>query len=439
MYKKFLDMLEKYLSPIAAMVSRNYILMAIKDAFILSMPFTVVGSLTGLVKSQGDFWFAKWGVSLDGILGKILNIFGNVNVVAMGLVGVIIVLSSSYYYAEHLSKDNKDVMPMTASIIAFVTYFVTIPDKITIGSESASAYTINFFNYEAMFTALIVGLVTTYLYAKFMKSKFTIKLPDTVPPMVFNSFKAIIPFSGVLLIFSTLRVIVESFGFESIQKLIAQFIVAPLSNVGTGLPAVIIVILIMQLLWFFGIHGFSIMWGLISVIWMPIFMKDIDIYMKTGSLETITHVAPNTLSNVYAMIGGSGSTFALVVLMLIMAPKGSSERAVGKVALIPGLFGINEPVSFGLPIVLNPTMFLPFVMVPIINAVVAYFAISSGLVTPLVVLNSGAEPVFLNVLVLAGFRWSPVILYGVLFILDMFLYAPFLSLQLKQNKTQENA
>ena len=93
MYKKFLDMLEKYLSPIAAMVSRNYILMAIKDAFILSMPFTVVGSLTGLVKSQGDFWFAKWGVSLDGVLGKILNIFGNVNVVAMGLVGVIIVLS----------------------------------------------------------------------------------------------------------------------------------------------------------------------------------------------------------------------------------------------------------------------------------------------------------------------------------------------------------
>lgn len=181
------------------------------------------------------------------------------------------------------------------------------------------------------------------------------------------------------------------------------------------------------------------MWGLISVIWMPIFMKDIDIYMKTGSLETITHVAPNTLSNVYAMIGGSGSTLALVVLMLIMAPKESAERAVGKVALIPGLFGINEPVTFGLPIVLNPIMFIPFVIVPIINAVIAYFAISSGLVTPLVVLNSGAEPVFLNVLVLAAFRWSPVILYALLFILDMFLYAPFLSLQLKQNKTQENA
>ena len=73
MYKKFLDMLEKYLSPIAAMVSRNYILMAIKDAFILSMPFTVVGSLTGLVKSQGDFWFAKWGVSLDGYADHSFN------------------------------------------------------------------------------------------------------------------------------------------------------------------------------------------------------------------------------------------------------------------------------------------------------------------------------------------------------------------------------
>ncbi|MGL5478529.1 MAG: PTS transporter subunit EIIC, partial [Clostridium sp.] len=191
---------------------------------------------------------------------------------------------------------------------------------------------------------------------------------------------------------------------------------------------------VMQLLWFFGIHGFSIMWGLISVLWMPIFMEHIDIYVKTGSFDSITQVAPNTLSNVYAMIGGSGSTLALVVLLLFMAPKGSAERAVGKVAIIPGCFGINEPVTFGLPIVLNPIMFLPFVFVPVINAIIAYFAIKVGLVTPLVVLNSGAEPVILNVFVLAAFKLAPVILYILLFILDMVLYAPFVKLQLRQDK-----
>lgn len=290
-----------------------------------------------------------------------------------------------------------------------------------------------------MFTGLIIGLLTAYIYSKLIKSKFTIKLPDSVPPMIMNSFMAIIPFFVVLFLFSALRVVVESFGFESLQKLVADTIVTPLSGVGTGLPAVIIVIIIMQLLWFFGIHGFSIMWGLISVLWMPIFMEHIDIYLKTGSFESITQVAPNTLSNIYAMIGGSGSTLPLIVLILIMAPKDSAEKAVGKVSLIPGCFCINEPITFGLPIVLNPIMFIPFVFVPVINAIIAYFAINSGLVTPLVVLNSGAEPVFLNVLVLAAFKWSPVILYGVLFILDMILYAPFLKLQLKQNKANQEA
>lgn len=94
MYNKFLELLERYLSPIAAKVSANHVLMAIKDAFILSMPFTVVGSLSGLVKSQGDYWFAQWGISLDGFLGKLLSIFGNINTVAMGLVGIIIVVAS---------------------------------------------------------------------------------------------------------------------------------------------------------------------------------------------------------------------------------------------------------------------------------------------------------------------------------------------------------
>lgn len=437
MYTRFLSLLEKYLTPIAAKVASFNLLMAIKDACILSAPFTVVGSLTGLVKSQGEFWCNEWGIPLDGLLGKVLTIFGNVNVVAMGLVGIIIVLAASYYYANYLKEDSKNVIPLTTAIIALVTYLVIVPDKVTVGTETISAYTPNFLNYEGMFTGLIVGLTTAYLYSKLIKSKFTIRLPETVPPMILNSFRAIIPFFIILTLFSTLRVVIESFGFASMQELIAKFIVAPLSNVGTGLPAVIIVILIMQLLWFFGIHGFSIMWGLISVLWMPIFMEHIDIYLKTGSFETITQVAPNTLSNVYAMIGGSGSTLALSVLLLFMAPKKSAERTVGKVSLIPGCFGINEPITFGLPIVLNPIMFIPFIFVPIMNAVIAYFATSWGLVTPLVVLNSGAEPVFLNVFVLAAFRLSPVILYGILFILDMLVYAPFLKIQLKQNRIEQ--
>ena len=159
-------------------------------------------------------------------------------------------------------------------------------------------------------------------------------------------------------------------------------------------------------------------------------------YVEKGSFDGITQVAPNTLCNVYAMIGGSGSTLALVVLLLVLGKKGSAERSIGKVAIIPGLFGINEPVTFGLPIVLNPIMFLPFVFVPVINAIIGYFATSWGWVNHLVVLNSGVEPIFVNAWVLGAFTISPVILCVVLFIIDFILYYPFVKLQIKQNSIE---
>ncbi|MEG0276743.1 MAG: PTS transporter subunit EIIC [Coprobacillus sp.] len=433
---KFMEILEKYLMPISNKMTSNKVLVAIKDAFILSMPFTVVGSLSGLINSQGKYWAEQFGISLDGILGHIINVCGNVNAVAMGLIGVVIVLSSSYFYADQVKRDNPHCVPLVASIIALVAYMATVPGTLTFGKETVNAYTINFFNYEGMFTGLVIGLLTAVMYNKLIKSNFTIKLPGSVPPGIFNSFKSIIPFFLILMTFSIVKEVVEAFGFASLQVLFAQFIITPLKGVGTGLPAVIIVIILMQLLWFFGIHGFSIMWGLISVLWMPIFMEHIQLYLEAGSFDVIKEVAPNTLSNVYAMIGGSGSTLALVVLLLFVAKKGSPERTVGKLSLIPGLFGINEPLTFGLPIVLNPIMFFPFVFVPVVNAIIGYFATSSGLVNPLVVLNSGAEPIFVNAWVLGAFTLSPVILCVVLFFLDMAMYYPFVKLQLKANKSK---
>lgn len=432
MYQKFLNALEKYLTPIATWAASNSLLQAIKDAFILSMPFTVVGSLSGLVKTQGDYWMGRYHMADTGVLGSIIHIFGNVNIIAMGLIGIVVVLASSYFYAQNLKRDNDKIDPIITSIIALVTYFTTVPTKVMVGKDAVDAFAQNFFSYEGMFTGLVIGLVTAYLYGKLVKSKFTIRMPASVPPGIMNAFRSIIPIALLMILFSCVKELVSVCGFDSLQQVVQQFVVGPLTGVGTGLPAIIIVIILMQLLWFFGIHGFSIMWGLISALWMPIFMEQVATYAKTGSLDSIHQIAPNTMTNVYAMIGGSGSTLALVVLMLFMAPKGSPEKEVGKLAIIPGLFGINEPVTFGLPIVLNPIMFIPWVFIPVINAVIAYFALSMNLITPLVVLNSGAEPVGLNVLVLAAFHLSPVIMYFLLFLLDLVLYAPFARIVIKK-------
>ena len=431
---KFMDVLEKYLTPFSQMVANNHLLQSIKDAFILGIPFTVVGSICGLIKSQLEYWLTQAGVSLDGFLGSLIHVLGNVGTVAMGLMGIVIVLSSSYFYAQRLKENNNKVVPLMTSLLALVSYFATIPWEVAGESETLSGFALNYFNYEGMFTGLLIGLSTAWLYSKLVKSKFTIKLPDSVPTGVLNSFLALIPISIILILFSIVKEVVVLCGFTSLQAVIAQFIVTPLSNVGTGLPAIIIVILLMQLFWFFGLHGFSIIWGVVSSIWLPLFMEQIDTFAKTQSFDSITQVAPNTISNIYAMLGGSGSTLALIVVLLILAPKKSAEKEIAKMSLVPGIFNINEPIIFGLPIVLNPMMFIPFVFIPVVNAIIAYFAVSMHFVNPMVVLNSGQEPIFFNAWVLGAFTLSPVILMMILFVIDMVLYAPFAKMVIKQNQ-----
>lgn len=171
-------------------------------------------------------------------------------------------------------------------------------------------------------------------------------------------FFSLIPISGVLLIFGAIRIALQSLGYVSLLQMISEVLIKPLLTVGTGLPAILIVILLQQILWFLGLHGFNIVWGVVSAFWLPIFLENVAKFAETQSFTGIS-IAPNTMTNVYAMIGGSGATFGLIIAMLIFTKKGEKEREVAKLALIPGCFGINEPVIFGLPIVLNPLMFIP--------------------------------------------------------------------------------
>ena len=431
---KFLNWLEKVMLPISMKISSNSVLQATKDSFILSIPFTVVGSFSGLIKMQLNFFVNG---NLKNILTPIINVFSTIETISIGLIGIVIVMASAYYLSEKLERNTSSKSTsVLVSIIALVAYMATIPSTI-LDIESGNVvegFAKNFLNYEGMFTGLIVGLITAFLYSKLIKSRLTINLPSSVPPGILNSFKSIIPIAIIVSFFAITKEILVIIGYSSLQELISKIIVAPLVNIGTGLPAIIIAILLMQILWFFGLHGFSIIWGLVSTIWLPVFINHINIYAQTGDFSAITEVAPNVITNIYTMIGGSGATLGLIAAIFLVSKKQSPERAVAKVALIPGLFNINEPIIFGLPIVLNPIMFIPFVFIPVINAIISYFMVAFKIVTPMVVLNSGIEPIFFNAWVLGAFRLSPVLLMLGLFILDIFLYMPFVKLIQKQNE-----
>jgi len=428
MMKFNVDKLQEPLLKASMWVQNNTILQAVKNAFVRTIPFTVIGSFSNLIKMQLDALIKSQNLHW-GWLTSISNLFGYLGVATLGIVGLIVVISSAYSYAVELKQrdENKSMNIIIATLLAFSAYFVMVPNNVNFADPKAKViegFASSLFSYEGMFTGLIVGMLAVALFAAFSRSKFTIKMPGSVPQNVFDSFFALIPMAEVLLLFGLARIGLQAMGYASLIQLIATVVIKPLLTVGTGLPAIIVVILLEQILWFLGLHGFNIVWGIVSAFWLPLFLQNVAKFAETKSFADIS-IAPNTMTNVYAMIGGSGATFGLIIAMLIFAKKGEKEREVAKLALVPGCFGINEPVIFGLPLVLNPIMFIPWIVVPLFNAIVAYVVTSIGWVVPLVVLNSGNEPIFFSTWILGGLHMSPVILALVLVIFDVFLYAPF--------------
>lgn len=436
------DKIQEPLLKASMWVQNNTILQAVKNAFVRTIPFTVIGSFSNLIKMQLDALIKAQHLHW-GWLTSISNLFGYLGTATLGIVGLIVVISSAYSYAVELKQrdENKNMNIIIATLLAFSAYFVMVPNNVNFADPKAKiieGFASSFFSYEGMFTGLIVGMLAVAMFAAFSRSKFTIKMPGSVPQNVFDSFFALIPMAEVLLLFGLARIGLQAMGYASLIQLIATVIIKPLLTVGTGLPAIIVVILLEQILWFLGLHGFNIVWGVVSAFWLALFLQNVAKFAETKSFADIT-ISPNTMTNVYAMIGGSGATFGLIIAMLIFAKKGEKEREVAKLALVPGCFGINEPVIFGLPIVLNPIMLIPWIVVPLFNAVVAYVVTSIGWVVPLVVLNSGNEPIFFSTWILGGLHTSPVILALVLVIFDVLLYAPFVIMNQRNERQMASA
>lgn len=432
---KIINKLEGPLGSFANYIGQNKLLMSIKDSFIFTLPFVIISSIL-----QAINWMIVFNLQIENpVVVAIATTLGTIASHMQGVQGILVVIAAAYFYSQKFAeKENFNVV--TSTLVAIVAYFILVPFSIGEGDAAVSGISISSINYEAVFIGLIVSLCTVRLYASLINKVPTIKLPEQVPPGVFNSFFALIPVTIIVFIFQLINVGITALGFASAHQMINEVILYPLQSMGTGLPAMLIVMLMMQLLWFFGLHGFSIIWGIVGSVWIPFFMAQIDTFTQTGSTQVfIDNPSPNVMALIYGMIGGSGSTLALVLMIFILAGSASYYRSIAKVAIVPSLFNINEPVIFGMPIVLNPTLFLPFVLTPLINIVIAYFAHSSGVVAPLIAAGSGAEPIFVNVFILSGGKLSPVLLYLGLLLLDMVIWTPFVKILLKQEAEQENA
>lgn len=230
-----------------------------------------------------------------------------------------------------------------------------------------------------MFLGMITGFLSAEIYRYFVQKKFVINMPQGVPPAVAKSFAALIPATLTLTAFLLINIIITQ-GFKTnMHDLIYHAIQAPLVGLGSGIIPTLIAVFFIQILWFFGLHGQIIINSVMDPIWNTLSIQNLESYTKTGEV-------PNIISKQFIEIytvgmGGTGMTLAVVFTILIFL-KSKQLKQVAKLGLGPGLFNVNEPIIFGLPIVMNPLILIPWILAPMVITCISYFAMASGIVPP---------------------------------------------------------
>jgi PTS system cellobiose-specific IIC component len=245
-----------------------------------------------------------------------------------------------------------------------------VPKLLADGEELLEAFPSSTFDPGMLFTALFTALIVGELYRFMVQHNFSIKLPDSVPQAVSRQFTALIPATIITVLFTVVRLLFSLTPWESFPEFINTVISIPLRHLGTSYIGTLVVVFFEHLLWSFGLHGSAI---IVFPIFEPMWLANMAENLK-GAANIVTF----TFYENGVWIGGSGATLPVVVYMLLFA-KSKLLKDVGKIGIAPGLFNINEPVTFGLPIVLNPVLMVPYILAPMVAMSVQYFGTVIGL------------------------------------------------------------
>ena len=423
--------LEKVLMPLAEAIGRNKYLMSIRDGFLLSTPLLIGGSIFLLI---ANFPIPAWIEFLEGTVvnqatGKTLA--GYISKPAdatFTIMAVFAVMGIAYSFAEKLGT-NKLFGAATALVSWFLIMPYTVTGEVDVNgvaqAVSLTGVPLGWLGAKGIFVGIFCAFISVHIYTFVEKRGWTIKMPAGVPPTVEESFAALIPAAVVMIIFFAVNLIFGYMGTDVFQ-IIFEFLQTPLLNLGDTLGAMVIAYIFLHIFWFFGVNGGSV----VGAVFNPILQT-----LSAGNVAGEHHIICQQFQDLFATFGGAGSTLSLVIAMLLFC-KSKRIKNLGKMSLVPGIFGINEPILFGLPIVLNPAMLVPFILVPTINIVISYFAMAMNFVP----ICSGVNIPWTTPLVISGFlatNWVGALLQAALLVLGVFIYMPFIKILDKQYLQEE--
>ncbi|MFD1446760.1 PTS sugar transporter subunit IIC [Oceanobacillus profundus] len=404
---------------IAGRIGAQRHLVAIRDGFVAIMPLIIVGSLAILINNfppLGELNFVEW---MNGIFGE-----GNWQAVGgsiwngtFAVLGLLIAFSIAYNLAKSYEVDG-----LSAGLISAAAYIMLVPETPDWGLSFA------WLGAQGLFVAIIIALVLTEIFRFLVKSKFTIKMPEGVPDGVARSFTALIPATIILIIVGFFQAMMNVFAEISIFELIFNVIQEPLQGLGNTLPAAIVVSFLNHLLWFFGLHGTNIIGSVIEPVYLPLIQTNLELFQGGMSAFEVPYIVTKPFLDSFVFMGGSGATIALLIAIFIVIrhEKNHPYREVAKLSAPAGLFNINEPVIFGLPIVLNPVMLIPFILVPVTLTVTSYIALATGIVPKTVAILPWTTPPILSGYLVTGGSWRGIALQLFNLTLAVLMYIPFI-------------
>lgn len=421
---------------IAGRIGAQRHLVAIRDGFVAIMPLIIIGSLAVLFNNFPPLGEFKLVEVLNSIFGEgnWQKVGGSIWSGTFAVIGLLVSFSVAYNLAKSYEIDG-----LSAGLISAASYIILVPVTSDGGLDFA------WLGARGLFIALILSLLVTELFRVLLQSRLTIKMPDGVPDGVARSFTALIPGIIILLIIGLFQALMDIFAETSIFEIIYNAIQEPLQGLGNTLPAALIVAFLTHLLWFFGLHGSNIIGAVIEPLYLPLLEKNSSLFKGGMSAFDVPYIVTKPFLDTFVYMGGSGTTISLFIAIFIVVRKAQKHpyREVTKLATPAGLFNINEPVIFGLPIVLNPAMLIPFIFVPVLLTLISYFALAVGFVPKTVAMVPWSTPPILSGYLVTGGSWRGMALQLFNLSIATIIYIPFVAIgartfNLKSSSSKEN-
>ncbi|WP_207941342.1 PTS system, cellobiose-specific IIC component [Enterococcus sp. DIV2402] len=420
---------ERVLPPILKFVNTKAIT-ALRNGMLYTMPFTIVGSIFLLLSNFPVTAVADWvrdsglGVYFDQAYGA-----------SFAIMSIFAVMGIAYSYVK-----NEGFEGLPAGMIGLVVYLLTMRSTVTDAEAGVTIGNVidkNWTSGQGMISAILVGLFVGWGYSWFLKRDIRIKLPEQVPANVANSFTALIPAAALITVAMIVYALFDVFMKTTVVEWIYAVIQSPMQGVTDSLGGALMIGFLTPFLWFFGVHGSTIVGGIMGPILQANSLANSEI-LNSGKGLTLAnggHIVTQQFYDQFINVTGAGMTIGLVMFMAVFA-RSAQYRQLGRLSLAPAFFGINEPIVFATPIVMNPIMVVPFILTPVVSSIITYFALYTGLVP----LFTAIQVPWTTPPVISGFLisgWQAALLQLIVLTIGFFIYFPFARKMDQINVAQE--